>query len=253
MWDPSTYLAFADHRERPFYDLLARVGATDPRHVVDLGCGPGTLTPVLTSRWPAAKITALDSSVEMVEAARAAGIDAELRDVRDWRPDRDTDVVVCNAVLQWVTGHLDLLPGWLDRLPSGAWFAFQVPGNFREPSHTIPRGIAESPAWRDTLAGTFRPEDAVPRPEVYAGVLTAAGFTADVWETTYLHELRGADPVLNWISGTALRPVRAALDESGWQQFTAKLAPQLRAAYPAHGQDVTWFPMRRIFAVGRKK
>ncbi|MCK2241011.1 MULTISPECIES: trans-aconitate 2-methyltransferase [unclassified Crossiella] len=253
MWDPTTYLAFAGHRERPFHDLLARVGATDPRQVVDLGCGPGQLTPVLSHRWPAAKITALDSSAEMVEAARVAGIDAALTDVRDWQPDPDTDVVICNAVLQWVNGHLDLLPAWLDRLPAGAWFAFQVPGNFAEPSHTIPRGIAESPAWRDTLGGTFRPVDAVPRPEVYAGVLAAAGFAADVWETTYLHELRGADPVLNWISGTALRPVRAALDETRWPEFTAELAPRLRAAYPAHGEDVTWFPMRRIFAVGHKK
>ena len=27
MWDPDVYLAFADHRSRPFYDLLSRVGA----------------------------------------------------------------------------------------------------------------------------------------------------------------------------------------------------------------------------------
>jgi len=50
MWDPEVYLGFADHRARPFYDLLVRVAATDPRRVVDLGCGPGT-SPV---SWPAA-------------------------------------------------------------------------------------------------------------------------------------------------------------------------------------------------------
>lgn len=252
MWDPATYLAFADHRERPFHELLARIGAASPRQVTDLGCGPGTLTPILSRRWPEARIAALDSSAEMVRAARAAGVEAELRDVHDWLPGPDTDVVVCNAVLQWVPDHLELLPVWLDHLPSGAWFAFQVPGNFREPSHTIPRALAESPEWRADLAGTFRPEDAVPVPEVYAATLTAAGLTADVWETTYLHELHGPDPVLGWISGTALRPVRAALSEPRWRQFATELAPQLRAAYPPHSEDVTWFPMRRIFAVGKK-
>ncbi len=40
MWDADSYLAFADHRARPFHDLLARVGATEPRRVIDLGCGP---------------------------------------------------------------------------------------------------------------------------------------------------------------------------------------------------------------------
>jgi trans-aconitate 2-methyltransferase len=52
MWDPDVYLAFADHRNRPFYDLLSRVGAKRARRVVDLGCGPGHLTKYLGGRWP---------------------------------------------------------------------------------------------------------------------------------------------------------------------------------------------------------
>ncbi len=40
-WDPEQYVRFADERGRPFHDLIARVGATAPRLIVDLGCGPG--------------------------------------------------------------------------------------------------------------------------------------------------------------------------------------------------------------------
>ena len=54
-WDPERYLVYADERGRPFVDLLARVGATDPGRVVDLGCGPGNLTVLLKERWPSAK------------------------------------------------------------------------------------------------------------------------------------------------------------------------------------------------------
>lgn len=72
MWNPEVYLAFADHRGRPFFDLVARVGATAPRRVVDLGCGPGNLTVALRQRWPAAVVEAVDSSPEMVAAARGA-------------------------------------------------------------------------------------------------------------------------------------------------------------------------------------
>jgi trans-aconitate 2-methyltransferase len=71
MWDPDVYLTFADHRGRPFADLLSRVGAPSPRRVVDLGCGAGNLTGQLARRWPEAAIEALDSSPEMVAAARA--------------------------------------------------------------------------------------------------------------------------------------------------------------------------------------
>ena len=69
MWNPQTYLAYADQRSRPFFDLLARVGAESPRRVADLGCGPGNLTEHLAERWPEAVIEAWDNSAEMVAAA----------------------------------------------------------------------------------------------------------------------------------------------------------------------------------------
>ena len=83
MWNPDVYLAFADHRGRPFVDLLSRVGAQNPRRVVDLGCGPGNLTETLTGRWPGAEIEAWDSSPEMVDAANGRGVAARVGDVRD--------------------------------------------------------------------------------------------------------------------------------------------------------------------------
>jgi len=241
-WDPARYLDFDDHRARPFHDLIARVGATAPRRVVDLGCGPGHLAGVLAARWPKAAVSALDSSAEMVAAARERGIAAERVDVRDWTPPPDADVDVTNAVLQWVPGHLGLLPGWLAALPPKAWFALQVPGNFAAPSHALVRELA---------AGTLRDEAAVPEPEAYAEVFAATGADVDVWETTYRHRLTGPDPVLRWIDATALRPVRDALPPAEFQEFRAALAPRLRAAYPARPDGTTWFPFRRIFAVAR--
>ena len=97
MWNPAVYLAFADHRGRPFFDLLSRVGAEKPRRVVDLGCGPGNLTLTLAQRWPATSLEAWDSSPEMVESARERGVDAQVGDVREWTPAADTDVVISNA------------------------------------------------------------------------------------------------------------------------------------------------------------
>jgi trans-aconitate 2-methyltransferase len=57
--------------------------------------------------------------------------------------------------------------------------------------------------------------------------------------------------VLQWISATALRPVRDALGPDDYEAFRAELAPRLRAAYPARPDGSTWFPFRRIFAVAR--
>jgi trans-aconitate 2-methyltransferase len=101
----------------------------------------------------------------------------------------------------------------------------------------------------------LRGTETVSEPADYADLLAAGGAAVDVWETTYLQRLTGPDPVLTWMGGTALRPVRDALDgvDGGraYAAFTAELAPRLRAAYPQRPDGSTWFPFRRIFAVAR--
>ncbi|MGE3664760.1 MAG: trans-aconitate 2-methyltransferase [Pseudonocardia sp.] len=247
-WDPTLYLTFDDARARPFHDLLARVGATAPRRVIDLGCGPGHLTAVLAARWPGAAVTALDSSAEMVAAARERGVDAREEDVVAWTPPPDADVVVSNAVLQWVPSHLQLLPRWLAAMPPHGWFALQVPGNLEAPSHALVGELLAEPRWAGRVeAGRLSIID----PARYAEVLAGSAAYVDVWETTYLHRLTGPDPVLRWISSTALRRVRDALPEVDYAAFRDELAPRLRAAYPVRPDGTTWFPFRRVFAVAR--
>src|ERR1700758_5449107 len=154
MWDAGQYLRFGDERSRPFFDLLSRVGAADPGYVADLGCGPGNLTAVLAQRWPGAQVVGVDNSADMIAAARASAPQAAPNlsfvpgDVWDWWPELPLDVLVCNAVLQWVPGHDELLLRWADLLAPDGWLAFQLPGNFDQPSHAIVKDMAGSPRWR---------------------------------------------------------------------------------------------------------
>ena len=251
-WDPDQYARYAGERGRPYLDLLARVGATAPRRVVDLGCGPGTLTALLAERWPSAVVEGIDSSPEMIATAQSVGgVEFRVQDVATWTMPPDADVVISNALLQWVPTHRDLLSTWASALPVDGWLAFQVPGNFDSPSHTLMRSLAAEDRWAPLLDGVLRHHEAVASPAEYATLLLDAGLTVDVWETTYLHVLPGSDPVLDWLRGTGLRPVLAALSESDAQEFCAEFAQRLRVAYPAtrHG---TPMPYRRIFAVGHR-
>jgi len=252
MWDPTVYHRFGIERSRPFHDLVARIGATGPRIVTDLGCGTGELTAGLAERWPDARITGLDSSPEMIKRAGAIATPVRfaVADVRDWQPAPDTDVVVTNAVLQWVPGHQALIDGWIRALPSGAWFAMQVPGNFAAPSHRALRALARSAPYADTVGEVVR-EAPVDDAAGYAALLIGAGAAVDAWETTYVHLLPDTGPehpVLRWMEGTALRPVKAALPDPAYREFRAALGATLAAEYPAHNGYVA-FPFRRIFAV----
>ena len=250
-WDPSQYARYATERGRPFIDLVSRIGATAPRRVVDVGCGPGELTALLAERWPDAAIEGIDSSEEMIAAASAPGVQFALGDAGTWTPGPDVDVVVSNAALQWVPDHLAVLARWAKALGPGAWLAWQVPSNFDSPSHVLMRTLASSPRWAPVLDGVLRHADAVSTVDAYATLLLDAGYEVDVWETTYLHVLSGADPVLEWVRGTGLRPVLQALSPSDAAEFTATYAEQLRAAYPASAHG-TVYPFKRIFAVGRR-
>ncbi|KUI16284.1 trans-aconitate methyltransferase [Mycobacterium lehmannii] len=251
MWDPDAYLAFADERGRPYFDLLSRVAADAPRRVADLGCGPGNLTASLAQRWPQARIEALDSSPEMVRAARDRGINANVGDVGDWVPKPDTDVVISNATLHWVPDHARLLVRWAGQLPARSWIAMQVPGNFEAPSHRTVGELVRRDRWAERLHHFPFRESPVKDPVEYADLLADAGCTVDAWETTYVHVLTGEDPVLNWIAGTALRPVRSTLTDTEWDEFRKELTPLLDAAYPKRRDGTTFFPFRRIFVVAQ--
>jgi trans-aconitate 2-methyltransferase len=254
-WDPERYLTYADERGRPFVELVARIGADAPRTVVDLGCGPGNLTRLLRERWPGAEVTGIDSSPKMIAKAveSGSGVGFAVGDLRTWAPVEPVDVLVSNATLQWVPGHLDLLPGLLGSVAPGGWLAFQVPGNFDEPSHTIRSALAAESPYAEHVAGAATPDahDAA----TYLAALAPLGCVVDAWETTYLHVLRGEDPVFTWVSGTGARPTLQALEHADPALRTAfeqEFKRRLRAAYPDSGHGVV-LPFRRVFVVAHKE
>jgi trans-aconitate 2-methyltransferase len=235
MWDATLYLRFGGERARPFFDLLARVGAEMPRYVVDLGCGPGHLTATLAQRWPSATVCGVDNSPQMIEAARqlapaaarrsagsegsgsvltshAPGLSFMLDDIRHWEPQSLPDVIVSNAVLQWVPGHRELLVRWAGQLADGGWLAFQVPGNFDQPSHVILREMAASARWRSLLRDVELNRQSA-SPVEYAELLAGAGCEVDAWETTCWRVqircssgIRAPAFVPSWLCSTPTRP-----------------------------------------------
>lgn len=249
VWDPAVYGRYADERSRPFYELTARIRAEDPGYVVDLGCGTGDLTVSLAARWPGARIHGVDSSPEMIAKA-PEGATFEVADVRDWRPAEPVDVIVSNALLQWVPEHRELLVGWARELNPGGWLAFQVPGNFAAPSHQVVRELCRSPEWAAELADLAW-RDPVDSAGEYLELLAGEGLTVDAWETTYVHVLQGDDAVLRWVTGTALRPMLTRLGPERRERFLADAGRLLGEAYPRRDYG-TPFEFRRIFTVAHK-
>jgi trans-aconitate 2-methyltransferase len=254
MWDAGQYEKFRDERSRPFFDLLARIPDAPYRTIADLGCGTGDLTQGLLGHWPAATVRGVDSSDEMLKEAmkhtETGRLTFEKGDALSWRPERPLDLVVSNATFQWIPDRARLLAHVASTMSPQGVLAVQVPANGESPSHTILEEIASRAPWADSLRSRLRHDVLTPLRE-WVRLLWGLGLAVDAWETVYHHVLAGEDPVLEWMKGTALRPVIALLDPERCAAFLEEYRARLREAYPAASQG-TAFPFRRLFFVARK-
>jgi len=254
-WKPEVYLNFAGFRARPVDDLLPRIAPPDHGAIFDLGCGPGNVTAKLRDRWPGRPITGLDSSAEMLAAARRTypdGITWQLGDIVGWTPPTPAALIFANAALHWVGEHARLFPHLAQCLAPGGVLAAQMPVGQNAPYHTCLDELAFGPRWREKLAKGHR-QRAPLAPGAYYDLLAPLADAIDIWETDYHHVLEGDDPVVAWAAGTALRPYTSLLDEGEAADFTAAYATALRAAYPPQSDGRTLFCMRRIFIVAKRR
>ena len=254
-WNPPLYMRFGAERTRPALELAARIPDFEVKRIVDLGCGPGNATEILTTRWPRADVTGFDSSDEMIATAQAKGLPATfaVADFETWTPDAAPDLIFSNAALHWSPDVPNIAMRLFATLASGGVLAFQIPQNFDRPSHAIPYAMAAEARWAAKLATArwFDPA-AFPQALTLARPLLAAGAALDVWTTDYLHVMGGEHPVFDWVSATALRPFLAALDGADRLAFETEAKQRYAAAYPPEPDGKTLFPFRRLFVVARR-
>jgi trans-aconitate 2-methyltransferase len=250
-WSPGQYLLFEDERSRPARDLLAAVPLTEARRVVDLGCGPGNSTELLARRYPNAELVGIDSSPEMLVAARkrlprARFVEADLA---DWRPDGAVDLLFANAVFQWVPDHLGVMARLLAALPPGGVLAVQMPDNLTEPSHRLMREVAASGPWAEKLAPALALREALPPPATYYDRLKPLSERVDLWHTIYNHAMTGPEAIVEWVKGTGLRPFIAPLDPAERDAYLAAYTARLAAEYPPRIDGRVLFRFPRFFVV----
>jgi len=119
-WDAADYArigGFVPTLGQAALDLL------DPQpgeHILDVGCGDGTLT--LKIKGMGADVVGIDNSLSMVAAAKAKGLDARLMDAAQLKFGEAFDAAFSNATLHWVLDK--------ERAARAIWFALKPSGRF---------------------------------------------------------------------------------------------------------------------------
>jgi trans-aconitate 2-methyltransferase len=251
-WSAAQYVKFEDERTRPARDLMAHVPLASVGSAVDLGCGPGNSTELIAERYPGARIVGMDSSGDMLAAARKRLPSATFveGDVATWQPAAPVDLIFANAVLQWVPDHLSVVARLMGHLNPGGAFALQVPDNQMEPSHAAMRETAAERPWAAKFATPIA-RDAIPTVEAYYDRLTPFG-RVDIWRTTYHHPMADAAAIVEWVKGTGLRPFLERLDDAERPQFIAAYQAKLAEAYPPRADGKLLFRFPRLFVVAMR-
>lgn len=252
-WSATQYTKFEDERTRPVRDLIAGIPAAGVHTAVDIGCGPGNSTELLHARFPGASVIGLDNSTDMIAAARKRlpGLRFETQDISTWRDLGPFDVILANAVLQWVPDHATLFPALIAKLVPGGTLAVQIPDNGDEPAHRLMREVAAAGPWADKIgtAIRFHRNGA----DWYFAQLRPKVARLDIWRTTYHHVLAGgASAVVEWFKGSGLRPYLDALNEGERAEFLARYQAAIAAAYPAFPDGAVLLPFPRLFIVATR-
>lgn len=253
-WSSQQYLKFADERTRAARDLLAQVPLDDPQHVYDLGCGPGNSTELLVTRFPKAQVTGIDSSPDMLAAARKAvpGCIFEAGDLTQWMPGTQADLLFANAVFQWVPDHMAVLERLVGTLSPEGVLAVQMPDNMDEPSHVLMRETAANGPWAERLSKAVLIRGRMAAPQAYYEMLRPLCRHIDIWHTIYNHPLEGHGAIVEWLKSTGLRPFLNALRPEERPDFLAAYQERLKGAYAIMSDGRTLLRFPRLFIIAMR-
>ena len=252
-WNDNLYLKFKAQRTQPAVDLAARIDI-NPSEIIDIGCGPGNSTRVVKNRFPNARAVGLDSSENMLEAARRDNPDCEFLK-RDAGGDLSEfsgkfDVVFSNACIQWVPNHSELLPKMFSLLKSGGVLAVQIPVNFDEPIHQIIGRISTSEKWREKFTNP-RIFFTLTEGE-YFDILSDLSNDFEIWKTVYCHRMPSIDSIIEWYKSTGLKPYLDVLSDEEKEDFTSDVKREVEKAYPAQKNGEIIFRFPRLFFIAKR-
>jgi len=267
-WQPAKYAQFRDERLRPASDLLSRVPKLTAKQpsILDAGCGDGGPSRLLLERHPSARMLCLDSSPEMLSAAEAdpglsgrALVNFACQSIEEhFAPAAATsgplyDLIFANASLQYCDDVPDLAARMLARVRPGGTLALQLPDTRQQPSHLLMHELANE---FGPPADAIRVPTNTADPAAYAHALLGNHCASlDMWSTTYVQRLTGADPVYEYVRPTSLRRVLLTFGGAGSPDadaFEAAYRARLAEAYPKSHDGTTLFPFTRFFLVARR-
>jgi trans-aconitate 2-methyltransferase len=252
-WDQDLYYRFRNQRTQPSLDLVARIEFESPARIVDLGCGPGNSTEVLRKRWPDAAIFGVDTSEEMLTAARKTDARATWvnGDIGEWR-DRDPfNIVFSNAAIQWLPDHAGVIEHLFQLASPGGTIAVQIPDHYESALYGVLLEVSRDSRWNERMASARCSLTRNPL-SFYYDALRQQTDNFEIWTTEYQHVLNDHEAILTFHRGTGMRPYLEALRPDEIRSFEQLVLDGYRSEFHTQSDGNVIFPFKRLFFIAKR-
>jgi trans-aconitate 2-methyltransferase len=85
------------------------------------------------------------------------------------------------------------------------------------------------------------------------GVVAGEAAAVDAWRTAYQHPMASAAAIVEWVSGTGLKPFVDPLPSELKTSYLAEYERRIARAYPARTDGRLLLAFPRMFIVAQKK
>lgn len=253
-WNPEVYNQFKNIRFKPFFDLADLIQDEKEMKAIDLGCGTGEQTAILTEKFPEATFIGVDSSSEMLEKSknlenkrlhfRQSTTEEILESNENW------DLIFSNAALQWSDNHKELFPKLISKLKTNGQLAIQMPYQPGNILNQILSELATEEPFKTQLHNWNRPSSVLTIDE-YAQILFENGMEdLNLSQKVYPIIAEDHETLFNFISGSALIPYIERLDDEQQKAFTTEFKQRIAKSFP---KLPAIYSFKRILMYGRKK
>ena len=218
--------------------------------IIDLGCGTGELTKILSDKFKESTVLGIDTSAEMLSkppqqknlSFLQISIEKEVEKRDQW------DLIVANASHQWVENHHQLFPKIFAKLSENGQVAIQMPSQKENKLNQILQELAHQYPFYSFLQRTIRDSPLLSLDD-YTSLFFSHGVKeAVIYQKVYPLIVKSTDSLYEFISGTALIPYMEKLSDDLKLKFKAAFKNRIDKSFTS---SPTVYAFKRIILVGQ--
>lgn len=255
-WNPEIYNQFKNIRYRPFFDLMELISPDKLKTAVDIGCGTGEQTKILSEKFDKANFIGFDSSHEMLAKSRELETNSlhfttgTVEDFIVSNKDRRFDLIFSNAALQWSDNHETLFAQLISMLSNNGQFAIQMPVQKENLLNQLLTELVQEQPFAGLLNGWKRDSPVLSIDE-YAQIMFQNGLgNIQIMQKVYPIIADEPEKLFNFISGSALIPYMERLAEPAQKQLTTEFKLRIKKAF---NNFPALYAFKRLLMYGNRK